>query len=211
MTRLIHARLYHYHFGRLVPLPFSFGTSDSHLQLDTDQRRWTLSGRCKSSYSPAVSGTHSNAQPLVNLAVISVTKGKRYRFAWSNCSSTRVFLIYHPGSGWCRSRATRTTYSGGINAEYKIVNHPDCIFSSIDGHQLTIIEVDGVNVQPFTVDSIQIFGNYLSYLRINILCELGLNFQWRSVTPSSSTRTSRSAIIGSVRSPTSATQPSSTG
>ncbi|KAJ7150798.1 yellow laccase [Mycena filopes] len=34
---------------------------------------------------------------------------------------------------------------------------PNWIFS-IDGHQMTIIEVDGVNHQPLTVDSIQIFG-----------------------------------------------------
>jgi hypothetical protein len=29
---------------------------------------------------------------------------------------------------------------------------------SIDGHQMTIIEVDGVNHQPLVVDSIQIFA-----------------------------------------------------
>lgn len=29
---------------------------------------------------------------------------------------------------------------------------------SIDGHNLTIIEVDGVNTQPYVVDSIQIFA-----------------------------------------------------
>ncbi|KAG2012198.1 laccase 2 [Coprinopsis cinerea AmutBmut pab1-1] len=34
---------------------------------------------------------------------------------------------------------------------------PNYIFS-IDGHPLTVIEVDGVNVQPHTVDSIQIFA-----------------------------------------------------
>ncbi|KAJ6528614.1 laccase [Mycena vulgaris] len=34
---------------------------------------------------------------------------------------------------------------------------PNFIFS-IDGHQMTIIEVDGVNHQPLTVDSIQIFA-----------------------------------------------------
>ncbi|KAF8194694.1 Cupredoxin [Pholiota molesta] len=33
---------------------------------------------------------------------------------------------------------------------------PNFVFS-IDGHTMTIIEVDGVNVQPLTVDSIQIF------------------------------------------------------
>ena len=28
---------------------------------------------------------------------------------------------------------------------------------SIDGHQMTVIEVEGTNVQPLVVDSIQIF------------------------------------------------------
>ena len=34
---------------------------------------------------------------------------------------------------------------------------PSYIFS-IDGHQLTIIEADGTNVQPLRVDSLQIFA-----------------------------------------------------
>ena len=34
---------------------------------------------------------------------------------------------------------------------------PNYVFS-IDGHNMTIIEVDGVNHQPHTVDSIQIFA-----------------------------------------------------
>ncbi|KAG6901004.1 Acyl-coenzyme A oxidase 2, partial [Termitomyces sp. Mi166 len=34
---------------------------------------------------------------------------------------------------------------------------PNFVFS-IDGHTMTIIEVDGINVQPLTVDSIQIFA-----------------------------------------------------
>ncbi|KAG2012190.1 laccase 2 [Coprinopsis cinerea AmutBmut pab1-1] len=41
---------------------------------------------------------------------------------------------------------------------------PNYIFS-IDGHQLTVIEVDGINVQPHTVDSIQIFvGQRVSFV-----------------------------------------------
>jgi Multicopper oxidase len=42
---------------------------------------------------------------------------------------------------------------------------------SIDGHEMTIIEVDGNNVQPLVVDSIQIFAgehllNYAPHLLI---------------------------------------------
>jgi iron transport multicopper oxidase len=37
---------------------------------------------------------------------------------------------------------------------------PNFVFS-IDGHNMTIIEVDGQNHQPLTVDSIQIFAGLL--------------------------------------------------
>lgn len=60
--------------------------------------------------------------PLVDLAVINVVPGKRYRF--------RILAMS------C---------------------DPNYIFS-IDGHQLTIIEADGQNVRPVTVDSIDILS-----------------------------------------------------
>ncbi|KAJ7860046.1 laccase [Mycena leptocephala] len=60
--------------------------------------------------------------PLSDLAVINVSRGKRYRFRLVSMSCD-----------------------------------PNYIFS-IDGHAMTIIEVDGVNHQPLTVDSIQIFA-----------------------------------------------------
>ncbi|KAJ7108369.1 yellow laccase [Mycena crocata] len=60
--------------------------------------------------------------PLSKLAVISVTRGKRYRFRLISMSCD-----------------------------------PNWIFS-IDGHQMTVIEADGVSTQPLTVDSIQIFA-----------------------------------------------------
>jgi len=40
---------------------------------------------------------------------------------------------------------------------------PNYIFS-VDGHNLTIIEVDGVNIQPLVVDSIQIFAGNFDFL-----------------------------------------------
>ncbi|RPD57148.1 Cu-oxidase-domain-containing protein [Lentinus tigrinus ALCF2SS1-7] len=64
----------------------------------------------------------STSTPTADLAVISVTKGKRYRFRLVSISCD-----------------------------------PNYTFS-IDGHQLTVIEADGVSTQPVTVDSIQIFA-----------------------------------------------------
>lgn len=60
--------------------------------------------------------------PRSELAVISVRRGKRYRFRLVSISCD-----------------------------------PNYIFS-IDGHSMTIIEVDGVNHKPLVVDSIQIFS-----------------------------------------------------
>ncbi|KAJ7071964.1 laccase [Mycena amicta] len=60
--------------------------------------------------------------PTSQLAVISVTHGKRYRMRLISMSCDPNFTL------------------------------------TIDGHTMTIIEVDSVNVQPLTVDSIQIFA-----------------------------------------------------
>nr|ARD69909.1 laccase [Cyathus bulleri] len=83
--------------------------------------------------SPAITGIPSNdatlingigrypGGPKVNLAVVNVVHGKRYRFRLISMSCDPNYMF------------------------------------SIDGHQLTIIEADGENVQPVTVDQIQIF------------------------------------------------------
>ncbi|KAJ7164416.1 laccase [Mycena filopes] len=60
--------------------------------------------------------------PTSALAVVSVTKGKRYRMRLISMSCDPNFTF------------------------------------SIDGHVMTIIEADSVNVEPLTVDSIQIFA-----------------------------------------------------
>ncbi|KAJ6475006.1 laccase 2 precursor [Mycena vulgaris] len=49
---------------------------------------------------------------------------------------------------------------------------PNWIFS-IDGHQMTIIEVDGVNHQPLTVDSIQIFAGQRYSFVLNANKQIG--------------------------------------
>ncbi|KAI0030502.1 laccase [Vararia minispora EC-137] len=60
--------------------------------------------------------------PLVDLAVINVVKGSRYRFRLVSISCDTNFIF------------------------------------SIDGHQFTVIEVDGVNHQPLLIDNVQIFA-----------------------------------------------------
>ena len=42
--------------------------------------------------------------------------------------------------------------------------YPNFVFS-IDGHNLTVIEADGDNVQPLVVDSLQVFAG-MKYSRI---------------------------------------------
>ncbi|KAM5541434.1 hypothetical protein V8D89_004988 [Ganoderma adspersum] len=64
----------------------------------------------------------SPATPTADLAVISVTHGKRYRFRLISLSCD-----------------------------------PNYVFS-IDGHDLTVIEADGIETQPVTVNAIQIFS-----------------------------------------------------
>ncbi|KAI9462679.1 laccase C [Russula earlei] len=67
-------------------------------------------------------GRYSGGPTDVDLAVVNVTAGKRYRFRLVSISCDPNFTF------------------------------------SIDGHNLTIIEVDGNNVEPLVVDSIQIFA-----------------------------------------------------
>lgn len=51
-----------------------------------------------------------------------------------------------------------TTYS--IRYRFRLVSmscDPSFVFS-IDGHQFTVIEVEGTNVQPLLADSVEIFA-----------------------------------------------------
>ena len=67
--------------------------------------------------------------PLVDLAVLQVEQGRRYRFRLISISCDPNFIF------------------------------------SIDGHKMTIIEVDGEYTRPLTVESIQIFaGAYRLFL-----------------------------------------------
>ncbi len=50
----------------------------------------------------------------------------------------------------------------GVKYRFRLVSlscDPNYTFS-IDGHKMTIIEVDGVNTKPLEVDSIQIFAGW---------------------------------------------------
>ncbi|KAJ7728916.1 yellow laccase [Mycena metata] len=114
-----------------VRLPLHSQYSISHRKLDTTiitLSDWYHFPSLVAGMRPAFNATLINGLgrfaggPLSELAVISVTYGKRYRFRLISMSCD-----------------------------------PNWIFS-IDGHEMTIIEVDGVNHQPLTVDSIQIFA-----------------------------------------------------
>ncbi|KAH9027586.1 laccase [Lactarius hengduanensis] len=67
-------------------------------------------------------GRYVGGPQNVPLAVVSVTKGTRYRFRLISMSCDPSFVF------------------------------------SIDGHQFTVIEVEGTNVQPLLVDSIELFA-----------------------------------------------------
>lgn len=87
--------------------------------------------------------------PSTDLAVISVTQGKRYRFR----------LI-----------------SMACDPNFKF---------SIDGHNMTVIEVDAVNHEPLTVDSIQIFaGQRYSFV---LTADQAVDNYWIRALPSSGT------------------------
>ncbi|KAJ7606635.1 laccase 1 precursor [Roridomyces roridus] len=85
--------------------------------------------------------------PASTLAVISVTKGTRYRF--------RLVAIS------C---------------------DPNWVFS-IDGHSMTVIEVDGVNVQPLVVDNIQIFAGQRYSFVLNATDPQNLGNYWVRANP----------------------------
>ncbi|KAH9003597.1 laccase 2 [Lactarius hatsudake] len=95
---------YHLHF-RLVPLPVDESSSNPF-------NSTLINGQ----------GRYVGGPQNVPLAVVSVTKGTRYRFRLISMSCDPSFVF------------------------------------SIDGHQFTVIEVEGTNVQPLLVDSIELFA-----------------------------------------------------
>ncbi|KAI0062732.1 laccase [Artomyces pyxidatus] len=100
---------------------------------------------------------------------------------WYHYVSTDAPLVPDPASGLINGKGR---YSGGTAVDLAVVNvvfglryrlrivsiscDPSYTFS-VDGHQLTIIEVDGQNVQPLVVDNIQIFAaqRYSAVLHAN--------------------------------------------
>ncbi|KAI0246096.1 laccase C [Lactifluus subvellereus] len=94
-------------------------------------------------------GRYADGPTDVDLAVVNVTAGKRYRFRLVSISCDPNFTF------------------------------------SIDGHNMTIIEVDGNNVKPLVVDSIQIFAGqrYSFVLNANQTVD---NYWIRSLPPGGS-------------------------
>jgi iron transport multicopper oxidase len=91
-------------------------------------------------------GRYSGGPTDVDLAVVNVTAGKRSAtFAFNT-----PFLLAR-------------TELRSISYRFRLVSiscDPNFTFS-VDGHNMTIIEVDGNNVEPLVVDSIQIFAGKL--------------------------------------------------
>jgi iron transport multicopper oxidase len=96
-------------------------------------------------------GTYPGGPSNVSLAVVNVHAGKRLV----------SYLLF--------DRACFDV-SGPISYRFRLVSiscDPSFTFS-IDGHQMTIIEVEGTNVQPLQVDSINIFvGTHISYYLVS--------------------------------------------
>ena len=92
-------------------------------------------------------GTYPGGPSNISLAVVNVHAGKR-------C------VLYLLCDRACFD------VSGHISYRFRLISiscDPNFTFS-IDGHQMTIIEVEGTNVQPLQVDSINIFvGTHGSY------------------------------------------------
>ncbi|KAI0269645.1 laccase 4 [Russula aff. rugulosa BPL654] len=153
---------YHSHFqnqycdglrGALVV----YDPEDPHLELyDIDDENTVIT--LADWYMPSqmeVSSTLINGKgryvggPDVDLAVVNVVKGKRYRFRLVSISCDPNFTF------------------------------------SIDEHEMTVIEVDGTNVQPLQVDSIQIFAGqrYSFVLKAN---QPRANYWIRSLPPDGS-------------------------
>lgn len=89
-------------------------------------------------------GRYSGGPTDNNLTVVNVTAGKR--------SATLISMHMAP--------LAQTDTLRSISYRFRLVSiscDPNYTFS-IDGHDLTIIEVDGNNVDPLVVDSIQIFA-----------------------------------------------------
>jgi len=88
-------------------------------------------------------GRYSGSSTDVDLAVVNVTQGKR--------SVTFTFSL---------GLVSRTEILRSVSYRFRLVSiscDPNFTFS-IDSHNMTIIEVDGNNVEPLVVDSIQIFA-----------------------------------------------------
>lgn len=95
-------------------------------------------------------GRYANG-PAIPLAVVNVGFGLR----------SVLYLIKYLGSFFNLSRY--------VSYRLRLVSiscDPSFIFS-IDSHTLTVIEVDGVNVQPLVVDSLEIFAGACELLRFS--------------------------------------------
>ncbi|KAG6818445.1 Acyl-coenzyme A oxidase 2 [Arthromyces matolae] len=85
----------------------------------------------------------------------------------------------------------------GLRYRFRLISiscNPNFVFS-IDGHNMTIIEADGVNVQPLAVDSIQIFAGQRYSFVLN--ADQPINNYWVRAKPNLGADTSFTGGINS--------------
>ena len=137
-------------------------------------------------------GRAQNSSVASELAVINVKKGSRSVVM----DSSRISIVPFTKLAFNRYRFRLVSISCD----------PNFIFA-IDGHNMTVIEADGVNTQPKLVDSIQIFaGQRYSFVVSDLPRIASSTFYSRVII--SLMPTKKKQIIGSAHVPTSAlTQP----
>ncbi|KAJ7472934.1 laccase 2 precursor [Mycena galericulata] len=121
---------------------------------------------------PEQTGTHTATQycdglrgPIVGIYDTVITLADWYHYPAPSHPLLPVFnstLINGLGryAGGPTSDLAVISVKHGLRYRFRLVSiscDPNWVFS-IDGHNMTIIEVDGVNSQPLTVDNIQIFA-----------------------------------------------------
>ena len=97
-------------------------------------------------------GRYPGGPSNVSLAVVNVKQGRR--------------LVLYPFSFW-----VYFDFSHYFSYRFRLISiscDPSFNFS-IDSHQMTIIEVDGVNTQPLLVDSIQIFAGACGLIQLLVV------------------------------------------
>lgn len=153
----ISSRRHRYHSRGLVSLSFD-GSSRDPVSLKASVGTRDGDYICSAFNSTLINGkgNYPGSSSNVSLAVMNVQQGLR--------SVLYLFCVW-----------VYFDFSHYISYRFRLVSiscDPSFNFS-IDSHQMTIIEVDGVNTQPLLVDSIQIFAGACGLIQFpSVLIEI---------------------------------------